>query len=167
MWWWSPKPSIFNEKVGVIDLSLLKFKEKDKKFDVTTVKNTGEVLTKGSNTVDFSVGDDHLFKLVFDYDDKHRSGIITAIKATPESNIDSVIATILDAWVFIHPYLANLRTGFGDTGKSVDILSSNSFPSLTRIQITSLDKKSIAITKSISKLQESFTDAKFSLTRLT
>ena len=157
--------SIFFEKVEVLDLSLFKFGDKEKDINVSDIKCTLGELKQGETQVEFMCEDVLVFKLSFAYDPETKSGLINSILPVNEG-MEPMIAAVLNEFMVGRPDLVSLRSGFGDMGKVYEILTTYQFPALIRIQITSMDKRSIAITKSISKLQESFVGSKFSLTRL-
>lgn len=149
----------------MLDLSLFKFGDKEKEIDISKIRCTLGKLHTGEVTVEFMCEDVMVFKLSFHYDKEHKCGIINLLKPANE-NMDHIVAAVLNAFVIERLDIISMRSGFGDIGKAVDILSNHQFPDLIRIAITSMDKKSVAITKSLTKLQASFTEPKFSLVRL-
>lgn len=133
--------------------------------DVSKIRYETLEVSPGEMLVNFSDETGHLFKLSFDYDPQHRCGMLNSIMVSVDG-IDHLVAAAINKYMVEEPNLVSLKSGFGDQSKEYEILFNHRFPSLIRIQILSLDRKAIALTKSLTKLQETFTESKFSLIRL-
>lgn len=158
------KPSIFAERVECIDLFMMKIPKDAKTVDASDITHSAPAMS-GEMVVDFDQRGTHLFRLWFDFDPKFHAGIITNLKADPSVKPE-LIAAAIEKYLNDTNDVVSIRTGFGDSSSLPDTLSAYPFPSLVRIIVWSGNSKSVAITKSIAKLQECFVGTKFSLTRL-
>lgn len=159
--WWK---DLFNKEAKVLDLTFLKFKSPEK-TDMSKVTFAPAELLPGANVVNFEYQGVHAFRLSFDYDKDTKCGVISTLKPV-EDELTPFIAAAVETYIMAQPKLSCLRTGFGESEAVNQFLSQSKFTNLIKIQIISANLKAVAITQSISKLQDSFTGNKFSLVRL-